>query len=250
MNKTVEELRIWRIQNGITQRSVCDYLGVKIPTFSAWERNACAMPEDIRRRYEAFVQDVVNKKIDVKPSHLAGWSRKSKLSAEEKEALLKRGIDTAERYLSAMKEALGGKSFSSVSRKYQIPFSSFDFFLTRNFETGKREYMKAKDVFISWEEKLFIDIADCNLEEVPTTALESIQYAIEHTLSDRERAVILMRYEDCQTLEEAANQLNVTRERVRQIEAKALRKLRLRKNFIKAEKPLVSARIDGKENEA
>jgi len=50
------------------------------------------------------------------------------------------------------------------------------------------------------------------------------------SLSDRERQVIRLRYglEDgkTHTLEEIGNTLNVTRERVRQIEARAMEKLR------------------------
>jgi RNA polymerase primary sigma factor len=49
-------------------------------------------------------------------------------------------------------------------------------------------------------------------------------------LTDRERRVILLRFglEDdrARTLEEVGQEFNVTRERIRQIEAKALRKLR------------------------
>jgi RNA polymerase primary sigma factor len=49
-------------------------------------------------------------------------------------------------------------------------------------------------------------------------------------LSDRERSVLLLRFglEDDRprTLEEIGKEFNVTRERIRQIEAKALRKLR------------------------
>ena len=51
-----------------------------------------------------------------------------------------------------------------------------------------------------------------------------------HTLSDRERRVLELRFGlkdgHCRTLEEVGRNFNVTRERVRQIEAKALRKLR------------------------
>jgi RNA polymerase primary sigma factor len=49
-------------------------------------------------------------------------------------------------------------------------------------------------------------------------------------LTDRERKVLLLRFglEDgrSRTLEEVGKEFNVTRERIRQIEAKALRKLR------------------------
>ncbi|MCI8466511.1 MAG: RNA polymerase sigma factor RpoD [Lachnospiraceae bacterium] len=51
-----------------------------------------------------------------------------------------------------------------------------------------------------------------------------------HTLTDRERQVLCMRFGlldgEGRTLEEVGKEFNVTRERIRQIEAKALRKLR------------------------
>ena len=50
------------------------------------------------------------------------------------------------------------------------------------------------------------------------------------TLSDREKKVLMLRFglEDGRprTLEEVGKEFNVTRERIRQIEAKALRKLK------------------------
>ena len=58
---------------------------------------------------------------------------------------------------------------------------------------------------------------------------EKIQEVLS-TLTDRERRVLTLRFgldDGCQrTLEEVGNEFNVTRERVRQIEAKALRKMR------------------------
>ena len=51
-----------------------------------------------------------------------------------------------------------------------------------------------------------------------------------NTLTDREKKVLVLRFglEDgrARTLEEVGKEFNVTRERIRQIEAKALRKLR------------------------
>lgn len=55
--------------------------------------------------------------------------------------------------------------------------------------------------------------------------IDGLQYALS-TLYERENKVLLMRYRDGKTLDDAASACNVTRERVRQIESKALRKLR------------------------
>lgn len=58
---------------------------------------------------------------------------------------------------------------------------------------------------------------------------EELSYTVKKalsTLSPREEKVIRLRFEDDLTLEETAKQLDVTRERIRQIEAKALRKLK------------------------
>lgn len=56
--------------------------------------------------------------------------------------------------------------------------------------------------------------------------------AILGVLTEREALVISRRFgllsHDCATLEEVGQELGVTRERIRQIEAKALRKLRVR----------------------
>ena len=50
-------------------------------------------------------------------------------------------------------------------------------------------------------------------------------------LSEREQQVIILRYKHDFTLDDVATELNVTRERIRQIEHKALRKLRARRNY-------------------
>lgn len=47
-----------------------------------------------------------------------------------------------------------------------------------------------------------------------------------NTLTDREKAVLQYRFKNKMTLEQVAKEFEVTRERIRQIEAKALRKLR------------------------
>lgn len=70
-----------------------------------------------------------------------------------------------------------------------------------------------------------------NVEEQVENNLQTEKiFAVLESLTDREKDVICMRYgliSGCEyTLEEIGNKMNVTRERIRQIEAKALRKLR------------------------
>lgn len=80
-----------------------------------------------------------------------------------------------------------------------------------------------------------IDAIFC--EETVWVDDEDHMAGLEHallTLSDREQKVLEERFQDFKTLEEVGRDFNITRERIRQIEANALRKLRhpSRKNFI------------------
>lgn len=82
--------------------------------------------------------------------------------------------------------------------------------------------------FLSWEELLWLDIFG---EKDPTIIPPSVAEDVRTVLKDpyitsRERKVIMMRYSQQMTLPEVAKSFNVTQERIRQIEAKALRKLR------------------------
>ena len=79
------------------------------------------------------------------------------------------------------------------------------------------------------------DFIKDNKSEVPAdaaayTLLQEQLYEVMQTLTDREKKVLALRFglEDgrSRTLEEVGKEFNVTRERIRQIEAKALRKLR------------------------
>ncbi len=67
--------------------------------------------------------------------------------------------------------------------------------------------------------------SDESKELAQTLSINGIKTGLK-TLTDREQLVLEYRYKDIQTLEQVGKLLGVTRERVRQIEAKALRKLR------------------------
>ena len=74
------------------------------------------------------------------------------------------------------------------------------------------------------EESVWVDDQDHML---------GLKHALE-TLTEREQEMIVKRFQEMKTLEEAGREFGVTRERARQMEAKALRKLRhpSRRNFI------------------
>ena len=81
-------------------------------------------------------------------------------------------------------------------------------------------------------ERLFYDIDNSGLSENSEYLLrlrEAIMYILED-FPERERSVLLLRFGlvggYSRTLKEVARQFNVTRERIRQVEAKALRKMR------------------------
>ena len=99
-------------------------------------------------------------------------------------------------------------------------------------------FLKNFDVFEKHEKKqLHGDlyprelICEDDIEEKVSYIMMSEQlHEVLETLTEREQRVLELRYGlkggEAKTLEEVGNAFNVTRERVRQIEAKALRKLR------------------------
>lgn len=86
---------------------------------------------------------------------------------------------------------------------------------TRKSNTSKEEYPQnlLDAIAYEWE------------EELPADFPQTLAYVLAG-LTGREQAVIEMRFKQCMTYEQVGREFNVTRERIRQIEAKALRKLR------------------------
>lgn len=106
--------------------------------------------------------------------------------------------------------------------------SYFDTLLSKNFMSNDEfleiiknnqlpEERLVKTVFAIDENKI-ITLSNDETEEIKNT--------IDHELSIREKDVIHMRFYDRLTFEQAGELMDVTRERIRQLEAKAIRKLR------------------------
>ena len=85
----------------------------------------------------------------------------------------------------------------------------------RKSNTSKEEYPQN-----------LLDAVACEWEEQrPDEFSQTLAYVLAG-LTEREQAVIEMRFKRCMTYEQTGREFNVTRERIRQIETKALRKLR------------------------
>jgi hypothetical protein len=82
------------------------------------------------------------------------------------------------------------------------------------------------DESVSEEELLNIKDPHDFIEELDKKEASRVLYDMLDTLREREKKIILCRFVDDLTLEETGKKHHITRERVRQIEAKALRKCR------------------------
>lgn len=121
------------------------------------------------------------------------------------------------------------------NNKYLVNISRAGKSYTKTFNTLKEAeaFVKYKKAFakdkVSYPDNLIeVLFGDCELVDINYIEEhfeENIKEVFE-TISEREQLVIELRYIEGYTLEAIGNQLVVTRERVRQIESRAIRRLR------------------------
>lgn len=89
------------------------------------------------------------------------------------------------------------------------------------------------DVFGGWGEDINDDSFIAN-QELTLDQKDGLDFALD-TLTEREKHCVILKYRENKTLEEIGKEYNVTRERIRQVIAKATRKLRhpSRANYIR-----------------
>lgn len=146
-----------------------------------------------------------------------------KMDSSEKEEPIKRNPAWSEDYASGymngytsakshwktvMKNALEEKSRERVNLLRVYPYNLIPLINGEDDESDIR----------AWEEDNKVYYSPRLIEEVMT----------QH-LTERENKVLQMRYEWGMSLEEVGSEIGVTKERIRQIEARAIRKMRMRK---------------------
>lgn len=98
-----------------------------------------------------------------------------------------------------------------------------------NPEETTIEKMRKLKPTLSWYDTLWCDIMGVDYRDVavcPTDIAKTIEWLLDNKLTEREAKVIRSRYEDAMTLVETGHELGVTGNRIAQIEAKAIHKLR------------------------
>ena len=155
------------------------------------------------------------------------FSRNTAWSEEFKRGY-KNGYNAAKsHWKSEMKKALDAKDRERVNLLKVYPYNLIPLINGEDDESDIR----------AWEEDNKVYYSPRLIEEVMT----------QH-LTERENKVLQMRYEWGMTLEEVGSELGATRERIRQIEAKAIRKMRTRKRDIMCA-PAIDYRKELSDNE-
>ena len=93
--------------------------------------------------------------------------------------------------------------------------------LEKNFSEMEMDHSQVMALLPTEQQSYLMDLSDFDQEKI-----QSLVSQVTKQLSKKEQEVIKMRFEDDFTLDECGEKLNLSRERIRQIEAKALRKLR------------------------
>ena len=128
----------------------------------------------------------------------------------------------------AVRMLLGGKTLKEVSDFLGTPRQAVAVWISRGtYVHREKKERKPKPIRYKpvYPENLYCEIFGTAEYDVPYGWENDIEYAL-GTITEREKNVLLYRFRDEITLGEVGENLGVTRERARQIEAKALKKLR------------------------
>lgn len=129
---------------------------------------------------------------------------------------------------------------------YRVWINKNDLQVSEYFETlEKAKAFRDEALRLCEIKRLEIVKIDLGIKEYPYNLIEALKFDVEsvirhfeerlesacENLTEREKFVIEQLYKEQKTLEETGKEINVSRERIRQISAKALRKLKYREKY-------------------
>lgn len=165
------------------------------------------------------------------------------LKREVREKMLEQNILLTTRILQALFRIREGEAEAVVLRDLKLPPKAFRaLFHSKHFcncieEITEEPYETESFNGVSYlptlnpYEDLFLDVAGVReLQDIPSDVEKTMKNALKN-LTDRERKIIRMRYWNYMTLDECAKVLHLSRDRVRQIQACAMSKLRRPHSF-------------------
>lgn len=162
---------------------------------------------------------------------------KKYIISDERRAWLEEAKEVCARYGLVLRDMIGPDNISETSACKHYGISQHDF---RRFMHKLRFDIVSNRLpndevdlrhMLSGYERLYVFMFGVNnLTEIPLDCDETFEEVV-RTLNPRERKVIQERWLGEQYLDDVAKRLGVTRERVRQIEAKAIRRLRQPKRY-------------------
>ena len=125
----------------------------------------------------------------------------------------------------------GRSSLVSICKSHGVSYQEFRRWIHRlssDVDSKPRQLVPDFDDALP-EEKIYAAVFNCPIEEagqfMPDDAIDAIRAALE-TIKDNESKVIWSRFVDGNSLEETGERYGITRERVRQIEVRAIKRLR------------------------
>ena len=161
----------------------------------------------------------------------------------ETEHSIKLPVHTSEKFTTiskaenSFKETYGREpTFEELSKTVKMTRKEYDLYKTFDTQVASLNFSVGDDDDCELQNLIKDGSDDPVYDETSKTFLKETVKKILKILDERERTIIVKRYGldggDPETLEEIGREIGITRERVRQLEAQAMRKLRANNNVI------------------
>ena len=201
--------------------------------------NVCQQDE-MRQKLEELVERIQTIEDGISKKRRSANPRKNTRTICDDEHLREMKLEI-EKCSAAIQSVLdGGFTLTAACAECRIDYRMFRNLVSicHKSQLSSGKYPKPIDIdepaFSTWDERLYSDILGIPLcskeltEAMPQDAEETLSYILETYLTPREQQVIKELYEEGKTQESVGSALGVTKQRVSQIQAKVLRKIRYR----------------------